>query len=329
MEASSTVPQIEKKLYHNNTAGFLGVVVLDHNGKETGVNVDPHGDIWLSDAEAILTARAPKRTEDNPFEAQDFVFIEPENGSRIVRKMRPLVLASDEPASVPALDRYVPGVNDPVANVARHEEIQAAAKSDRPENISVGDAVAQRTAEVLADASPPVRHERAPADEPVGAPPSTGSTAHEPPPPAPSAPHVASPPARTEPRPQPRTEVAQTLSGQGTGSDGGEVAQSWIEEPEAPGRVLSGALEGDNAGTGSDGDPTLPQPGDQVREVPQAAVQTPGAVEEEHAERVDPRVGEETGQARRPTGEQAQGEYASREEVGSPDAPAADEGLIG
>lgn len=129
------------------------------------------------------------------------------------------------------------------------------------------------------------------------------------------------PPAVAPPRPGPQVRRAEPLSG----TPQPEERQSWLQEPQAPGEVLPGRLDG------SDDVPEPPpaeRPGPALpddRFVPsvvgaQAAPQTPGT-QEEHAEAVDPAVGEETGQAKPPTGPPEEGEWAWAEEVGAPDAP--------
>jgi hypothetical protein len=132
MEASA-VPQTQKRLYRNNTAGWLGVVVLDHDGKPVGESIEPFGTVWLSDAEAILTARAPRRPEDNPFEEQVFVGVNSETQAREDFVMRPLTLETTSERYVPT-ERYVPVLVDappdaapPVAQTAATAETQAPA----------------------------------------------------------------------------------------------------------------------------------------------------------------------------------------------------------
>lgn len=339
---SGQVQQLLKRQYRNNTGGWLGVVTLDHKGEEQGVNVEPFGTVWLSDAEAILTARASRRAEDNPFEEQTFVMQDPETSKRKEVAVRPLTLEGDGERYVPANDRYVPDV----VNEAEGRVLAAAAAlADTPANVSVGHAVAERSAEIEAEAAGSVRPMTVSTQEapPEAGPLSTGSPApSEGAPPAPPvAPQAAPvPPVRSEPPATPATAPAQGLAGSaGPPSDSSveadAEAQSWAAEPEAPGQVLAGALGGSDDVPQVAGDPTLPQPGDGVQAPAQAAPQQPGAVpaaEEEHAARVDPSVGEETGQARPPTGEPPEGEYARAEEVGSPDAPTSEddgESLVG
>lgn len=290
MEAATAVPQTQKRLYRNNTAGYLGVVKLNHRGEEVGVNVDPNGVVWLSDDEATLTARAPKRPEDNPFEEQTFLVFDPEQGRHREVQIRPLTLA-DEARHVPD-ERYVP----------TSAEAQA----------------------IEGGISRPVARTSAAADIAPAAPPSTGSTAAQEVPPAPPA-AVA---AQTRPAPAPRSDRAPAAVGEA------EEAESWVTDPEAPGQVLAGALAGDDKPPVDKSVPDATEhPG--AGHVPtagqaQAAPQTPGGAEE-HAARVDPEVGEETGAAKPPAEPQPEGEYARAEEVGSPDAPVSnnDETLIG
>lgn len=344
VQAVEDVPQVKKRLYRNNTGGYVGVVVLDHKGEEQGTNIDPHGTIWLSDAEAILTARAPRRPEDNPFEEQSFITQDPETGRRMEIKMRPVTLVTGEHRYTPAADRYLPHLMEDVDAEARaHVEAQAHGH-DAP-SATTG-ATAERARQVEregTDRPAPVRDmEQAQATPPPETvPPSTGSSAPAegalPTPPT-VPPTAVVPPVRQEPAPQgaaPQTGLAGTG---GPPSDRSAAAteegQSWVQEPEAPGQVLSGALGGSDEGAADQAaDPTQPQAADQVQNRPQAAPQTPGGTDvgeryvpgqEEHAARVDPQVGEETGQAAAPSGPATEGEFARAEEVGSPDAPAAE-----
>lgn len=104
------VPQVKKKQYRNNTSGWIGVVTLDHLGQEVGVSIEPKSTIWLSDAEALLTARAPSLPEHNPFVEREFRTIDPLTGSAVHEKVRPVTLVSDEERDIYGTDRYVPGI---------------------------------------------------------------------------------------------------------------------------------------------------------------------------------------------------------------------------
>jgi hypothetical protein len=101
---------------------------------------------------------------------------------------------------------------------------------------------------------------------------------------------------------------------------------SWLRQAAAPGQVLPGQLDGsDDPPPDPANWPVEAQHPEDARFVPsvvgaQAAPQTPGA-QEEHAEAVDPQIGEETGQAKPPEGPPEEGEWAWAEEVGSPEAP--------
>lgn len=346
--ATASVPQVQKRLYKNNTGGYVGVVVLDHNGQERGQNVEPYGTIWLSDAEAILTARAPRRPEDNPFEEQVYLMQDPETQARREYRMRPITLISEGEEYVPAQDRYVPHEANAFKSQA---EVTAANTGAQPGNVTVGDAVARRTAELERDASPPIAAPPRMDPRAAPAPPSTGSMADAPPSTEPEPPAFtqAAPPVRQEPRPEP-PQAPQALAGRPGAADAGEEErQSWTEPPERPGEVLSGSLAGtDEPAPGAPAqDAAAPVAGDAPNPVVQAAPMPPGAMPpegaeryvptppEEHAQAVDPQVGEETGAAKPPTQVAPQGEYARAEEVGSPGAPAAaadeddNEGLIG
>lgn len=269
METGTLVPeqpqQLKKRLYRNNTGGFIGVVQIDHKGDEQGVNIDPHGTIWLSDAEAVLTARAPKDPANNPFVEQTLIVQDPETGNMSEVVVTPVTLASDEERYAPAQDRYVPTQVDSHA-------------SPPPSPAAVA------------------REQRETAGQsPVSAP-------------APAASPLPAPPGG-----------AATLSGD-TPPAGTPEQESWVAEPEAPGQVLQGSLQG----------AAVPEETAQAQVPPQApsvtaqaAPQTPGGVEEE------------TGAALPPAELPPEGEYAQAEEVGTPRTgkrarPSANEGgLIG
>lgn len=106
MEGATLVP--EKYLVKNNTAGWVGVVKLNHLGEEKGVAVEPYGTVWLSELEITCTARAPQLAEDNPFEEQTLLLTNPETGQREEYKVRPLTLERDARRYTPSEDRYVP-----------------------------------------------------------------------------------------------------------------------------------------------------------------------------------------------------------------------------
>lgn len=294
------VPATQKREYRNNTSGWLGVITLDHLGQEHGISVEPGETIWLSDAEAILTSRAPRRAEDNPFNERTYVVVDPATGARSEVKMRPLTLVSDRKRDVYASDRYVPGITDD-AEAHAQTRAAAAAGTDAPRTAMTA------AAEQRVVASPQMRQDvELPPGLATPVPPSTGA-------PAPEAP--------TPPTATPNPPSTGSLAGRQAQAP--EVAASWTEPPEAPGRVLPGALGGDEGLTRDTSDPTQPKRGDRVRARPQAAPQTVGAAKgaEEHAQAVDPTIDEETGAAKPPVQPPVEGEYGQAEEVGSPEAP--------
>jgi hypothetical protein len=143
---------IEKQQFRNNTGGWIGAVQIGVKGDEQGVAVEPGGTVWLSEAEQILTANAPRRPEDNPFVAQEHVVTDQTTGARDTITVVPLE-PINEGRYVPANERYVPAD-------AGFGATQAAATGDEPV-VLLSDAptATSREAEVLAqgdDARPNV-----------------------------------------------------------------------------------------------------------------------------------------------------------------------------
>jgi hypothetical protein len=99
-------PVEQKQQFHNETGGYLGVVVLNVKGEEVGVSVPPDGYVFLSAAEQRLTANAPRNPKDNPFVEQEFETINQTTGEREKIRFVPLVASSD--------DRFTPGVERPI-----------------------------------------------------------------------------------------------------------------------------------------------------------------------------------------------------------------------
>lgn len=56
-----------KAQFRNRTTGYVGVNVINEEGKEHGAAVDPGGTVWLSEREQMMTANAPRKPENNPF----------------------------------------------------------------------------------------------------------------------------------------------------------------------------------------------------------------------------------------------------------------------
>src|SRR3954454_13954339 len=98
---------LDKQQFHNETGGYLGVVVLSPKGEEVGVSVPPDGYVFLSEDEQRLTAAAPRNPKDNPFVPQDFETIDPASGERKTIPSAP-VTPTDARLSPPAAGRPTP-----------------------------------------------------------------------------------------------------------------------------------------------------------------------------------------------------------------------------
>src|SRR3954469_18186354 len=97
-------PQIEKQCFRNESPGWIGVTTIDAKGQDQGRSVEPGGLVWLSEAEQILTANAPREAKDNPFIEQELTFgVDPE-GNPVTQTVTPL-LPVTENRFVPAGDR--------------------------------------------------------------------------------------------------------------------------------------------------------------------------------------------------------------------------------
>lgn len=294
MSTGSDIQAVEKRQYRNNTLGWLGVVILSPQGEEVGISVEPQGTVWLSDAEAICTARAPRDPKDNPFEEQAFMEIVP-GSEPIERKIRPLVPIS-ESRFVPAAGRYLP----PGVGHADAPDTAAAAVNatgDEPGHATAaGDPVAEAEAAVMSGI------------------PTAGEAARV----------VPAMEARSEPAATVGT--APAASGTAMTQPGGTSAEaqhgSWTEPPGGVTHAR-GELAGENAPEEEKAAPPTapaPPPPNPGQANDQTVVSSSG--EEETAAQATPEQ-EETGAAVPPAGEPTEGEFAQHEEVGTPDAPAA------
>src|SRR4051794_18176475 len=97
---------LDKQQFHNETGGYLGVVVLSPKGEEVGVSIPPDGYVFLSEDEQRLTASAPRNPKDNPFIEQEFETIDSASGERKTIRFVPLVPTNDQ--------RFTPGVERPI-----------------------------------------------------------------------------------------------------------------------------------------------------------------------------------------------------------------------
>lgn len=302
--APAAIPAIEKRQYRNNTLGWLGVVVLDPQGKPTGISVAPQGTVWLSDAEAILTARAPAQPKDNPFEEQVFYEVD-QAGQQQERRVRPLVPIT-ESRWVPQEDRYLPDV---ITGAQAAGIASANATADTPAHATkAGDPVAEASAAVLDDA------------DPLSFPTETGPTT-----PIPGNGLEVSPIA------QPAQVLPQTGTGGPTQSAPpapavppqvpAEGDPSWTERPTQD-PVVAGQLGGEDATPEqAAADAANPPPPPVATADPAPAPAAAEPTTEEVAVQATPGQ-EETGAALPPTGDPVEGEFAVNEEPGDPDAAA-------
>jgi hypothetical protein len=204
-------PVIQKQAFRNQSPGWIGAVQIDAKGQDAGCAVEPDGIVWLSEAEQILTANAPKRYEDNPFIEQEMDFGVDEDGRPQVRRVVPL-LPVTENRYVPAGDRPIPAhgmqvqpevaepedAPDPEAVLAREQAVvQAASAGERPmpKPTRRAQAAVEAAEEHAAAPTPPEEHAEtgapvAPTQEPtegeyavseeVGTPAAPAATAPEP-----------------------------------------------------------------------------------------------------------------------------------------------------
>lgn len=112
----STTTADTRTEFENVSDGVIGVQVADGNGRMTGIPVRPGESVWLSEAEEIATANAPRRPEDNPF-AKGWLQVRTRAGDVINR--RPIgsrmdaetaVAPAPEPTPAPQDERELPRV---------------------------------------------------------------------------------------------------------------------------------------------------------------------------------------------------------------------------
>jgi hypothetical protein len=72
----------------NTTAGWVGAVKIGPHGEQRGMAIGPHGNVWLSEDEQILTANAPRDDADNPFLERT---LPPEEPGGLSTKLPPLL----------------------------------------------------------------------------------------------------------------------------------------------------------------------------------------------------------------------------------------------
>jgi hypothetical protein len=137
-------PTIQKQQFKNESGGWIGVVVINAKGEDTGASVEPGGTVWLSEQEQILTANAPRKAEDNPFLPHTFQRVNPTTSEIEDYTVTPLVPISEN-RYVPAGDRPIPGVVDSATASA---QAAADARADEPVQSRVEDPLAARIEQV-------------------------------------------------------------------------------------------------------------------------------------------------------------------------------------
>lgn len=111
--------QTEKTQFQNNTGSYVGVTILTGKGDAKGISVEPHGKVWLTRDEQALTAQAPRRAEDNPFD--------PRSGERF--GLTTGILTVCQESRVIGSERYVPAEASEVQDIGH---AKAAALADEP-----------------------------------------------------------------------------------------------------------------------------------------------------------------------------------------------------
>lgn len=136
MEAATAVPsRLVKSGFTNRSSGHCGVVLIE-NGKEKSLPVPPGDEIFLSAEEQILTANAPKREKDNPFENGTLVLTTPARQ-----------LVNRRPIGDPSILGDVGQAEGVDADAAEAERIEREAKRE-----AQAEAERKRTAEAQAQA---------------------------------------------------------------------------------------------------------------------------------------------------------------------------------
>lgn len=331
MSGITAEEQVAKRCYKNQTAGWLGVVKLDHLGAQAGVSIAPYGTIWLTDNEALLTARAPALAKDNPFEEQMF---QGYDSAGVVHDMplRPLILIEDD-REIPSGERFVPvGTEVGDAAVAAAQADTATALASNSDRAVATEAAVPVLAPSMAAAVPPSH--AMPGAPPTATPPGAEADVEKswvenpdrvgtPVPgslggsnePAPTA-DPADPVTTGSPTGAPPQQPAPQAPPQATAPVAGLEGTPPPAAPPQPDVPTQTVVPSESAGTQQ----AAGSPSEQSAAAPASVVSAPSPAEETAA--ITP-TGEETGAAATPVGEPPKGEFAAKEEVGSPDAPTA------
>lgn len=82
---------MDKTIFRNTTAGYVGAITISTRGEEKAVAVSPGGEIALSVEEEEATANAPRDPRDNPFLESSTDARDPETGALIEAGTKPML----------------------------------------------------------------------------------------------------------------------------------------------------------------------------------------------------------------------------------------------
>lgn len=91
----------DETIFRNTTQGWVGAVKIGPNGAKESVAVEAGGTVALTPREVELTARAPRKSEDNPFVDHPYEILDPNTGECLESGSRPPLVPDDD-------DRYIP-----------------------------------------------------------------------------------------------------------------------------------------------------------------------------------------------------------------------------
>jgi hypothetical protein len=82
---------MDKTIFKNTTAGYVGAITISTRGDEKAVAVAPGAEIALSIEEEEATANAPRDPRDNPFLPSSTDQRDPETGALIEAGVTPML----------------------------------------------------------------------------------------------------------------------------------------------------------------------------------------------------------------------------------------------
>lgn len=132
------VEKDERFQFVNNTEGFIGALQYAPNGDQIGVAVEPGGTVWLSVAEQEITAKAPRKAEDNPFIPHRIDVLDESTGKKVGERWVTPLTRNEE-------SRPIPGGNNnrPIPGTGRlrpeAERLLAAERGDAPDGSLAAD----------------------------------------------------------------------------------------------------------------------------------------------------------------------------------------------